>query len=210
MPSAAPTRDIAFPPRDGGSGQASPRLHSGRWATKIHFSIHPELLQRGAFTRNLASAAGPSRHDLGFWCLMDVSMRPPVVDINKKLLLIVKGYSWGIFVQNKQSKSISHDIFGCLKEVLQLSWKPSFLQMSGTFQRWKLVFQGYANQAASPRIGRQASMGSREEFLRSRCNYCGVPQAQDLPFCGHCGHQAEARCLRIHQWRYYREINMFF
>ena len=83
MPSAAPTRDIAFPPRDGGSG---------------------------AFTRNLASAAGPSR---------------------------------------------------------------------------------YANQAASPRIGRQASLGSREEFLRSRCNYCGVPQAQDLPFCGHCGHQAE-------------------
>lgn len=72
--------------------------------------------------------------------------------------------------------------------------------MSGTFQRWKLVFQGYANQAASPRIGRQASMGSREEFLRSRCNYCGVPQAQDLPFCGHCGHQAEARCLRIHRW----------
>ena len=80
--------------------------------------------------------------------------------------------------------------------------------MSGTSQRWKLVFQGYANQAASPRIGRQASMGSREEFLRSRCNYCGVPQAQDLPFCGHCGHQAEARCLRIYRWRYFREINM--
>lgn len=207
MPSAAPTRDIAFPPRDGGSGGASPRLRSGRWAF-----FHPS---RVAATRRLHPKFGLSGWTLPPWpwfLMFDgwKNMRPPVVDINRKLFLIVQGYSWDIFVQNKQSKSITQDIFGCLKEVLQLSWKLSFLQMSGTFQRWKLVFQGYANQAASPRIGRQASLGSREEFLRSRCNYCGVPQAQDLPFCGHCGHQAEARCLRIHQWRYYREINMFF